>query len=191
MRTTFVVLLFLCCCAASDVAAQSTVPAYKRNYVSGKSATVEKARSKLGATVDKMSTVKTVDEDLVKVEGNKYMPLYTTDLYKGGDGATYKSECRNIFLARYPKATIKSVVIPQTAWTTEEAVKSGTTIGYTQTLYCFIIAADGSGGYLNARFAYKRYKAVGGTYAPLAAVWPKWERADALTPSVYEKLLKK
>ncbi len=172
--------------------AQSSVPAYKKNYVNKQSNSVEKAREKLGESVDKLSrSVDSVDEDLVKVGGKKYMPLYSTNLYKGSEGEAFMKECRSLFVKRYPNARIMSVTIPQTSWLKEDMVKGGKTIGTTQTMYCFIIAADGSNGYINARFTYKRYKNNGGTYSQLADYWPKWDRTDMLSNATYEKLRRK
>ncbi len=186
-RIIFTLALIL---AAGTIAAQDETPAYKRNYLNDKSETVESARNALGTTADRLQ-LSGSGEDLVKVKGAYYMPLYTVNLYKGSDGEGFRSECRRLFAERYPKAQITSVVLPQTAWLTEEAVKNGKTVGYTQTMYCYVIASDGSENHINARFAYKRYKDEGGKYSMLTGYSPKLERTDMLTAEVYKKLLKK
>lgn len=130
-------------------------------------------------------------EDLIKIKGTYYMPLYSVNLYKGTDAAEFPVQCREMFARRFPLSTIISVAMPQTQWLKEEIVKSRMVVGYLQTMYCFIIARDGEDGYINARFSYKMYKEAGSHYVALEDNWPKWERTDFLSQSVYAKLLTK
>ncbi len=192
MNRISVSLAFSAIFFAGTVSAQSETPAYKRGYVSDQNAAVESTRNAFGSTAEFLQTTgKSDGEDVVKIKGAYYMPLYGTNLYKGDDANRLRAACQKLFASRYPKAVMKSSALPQTAWLTEENVKGDKTVGYTQTMYCYIVAEDGTGGYINARFAYKRYKDEGGKYAPLSDYWPKWERTDFPTAAVYEKLKKK
>ncbi len=192
MERIIITFAFACIVCATPSFAQSDVPAYKRNYVNDKSETVENVRNKLNNASGGTQSSNSKDEDLVKVNGDYYMPLYSVNLYKGDDGKGFREQCLRLFKAYYKDAKVTSVALPQTAWLTAAAVKNGKTIGYTQTMYCYIIAEDGHGSYINARFAYKRYKDAGGKYAFLSDYSPKWERTDEhISASVYSKLLKK
>lgn len=128
--------------------------------------------------------------DLLKVNGSFYMPLYNKDLYKGEDALTYRKTCTQQFRKKYPKVNILSVVIPQKEWVLETVEKDGELVGYQRTLHCFIIARDGDEGYVNAKFTYRQYKNVGQEFQNVKDWWPKWERTDFMTNSVYEQLLK-
>ena len=127
--------------------------------------------------------------DLLKVNGSYYMPLYSTDLYKGEDALTYRKACTQLFRKKYPKVSIQSVAIPQKEWVLESVEKDGELVGYQRTLHCFIIARDGDEGYVNAKFTYRQYKNVGQEFQNVKGWWPKWERTDFMTNSVYEQLL--
>lgn len=128
--------------------------------------------------------------DLLKVNGSFYMPLYSKDLYKGEDALTYRKTCTQQFREKYPKVNILSVTIPQKEWVLETVEKGGELVGYQRTLHCFIIARDGEEGYVNAKFTYRQYKNVGQEFQNVKGWWPKWERTDFMTNSVYEQLLK-
>ena len=127
--------------------------------------------------------------DLLKVNGSFYMPLYSKDLYKGEDALTYRKACTQQFRKKYPKVSIQSVTIPQKEWVLETVEKGGELVGYQRTLHCFIIARDGEEGYVNAKFTYRQYKNVGQEFQNVKDWWPKWERTDFMTNSVYEQLL--
>lgn len=131
-----------------------------------------------------------VKSDLVKVNGSFYMPLYSTDLYKGEDALTYRNTCTQLFRKKYPKVNILSVAIPQKEWVLETVEKDDELVGYQRTLHCFIIARDGDEGYVNAKFTYRQYKNVGQEFQNVKDWWPKWERTDFMTNSVYEQLLR-
>lgn len=128
--------------------------------------------------------------DLLRVNGSYYMPLYSKDLYKGEDALTYRKACTQQFRKKYPKVSIQSVTIPQKEWVLETVEKGGELVGYQRTLHCFIIARDGDEGYVNAKFTYRQYKNVGQEFQNVKGWWPKWERIDFMTNSVYEQLLK-
>lgn len=131
-----------------------------------------------------------VKSDLVKVNGSFYMPLYSTDLYKGEDALTYRNTCTQLFRKKYPKVNILSVAIPQKEWVLETVEKDDELVGYQRTLHCFIIARDGDEGYVNAKFTYQQYRNVGQEFQNVKDWWPKWERTDFMTNSVYEQLLR-
>lgn len=127
--------------------------------------------------------------DLLKVNGSYYMPLYSKDLYKGEDALTFRKTSTQLFSKKYPKVNILSVAIPQKEWVLETVEKDGELVGYQRTLHCFIIARDGDEGYVNAKFTYRQYKNVGQEFQNVKGWWPKWERTDFMTNSVYEQLL--
>lgn len=127
--------------------------------------------------------------DLLKVNGSFYMPLYSKDLYKGEDALTFRKTSTQLFRKKYPKVNIQSVSIPQKEWVLEAVEKDGELVGYQRTLHCFIIARDGDEGYVNAKFTYQQYKNVGQEFQNVKGWWPKWERTDFMTNSVYEQLL--
>lgn len=130
-------------------------------------------------------------DDLIKIKHVYYMPLYSVNLYKGTDTAGFREECTALFARRFPLAKVLSNALPQTQWVREDMVKNDMVVGYTETMYCYIIAKDGEDGYINARFSYKRIKQPGTDYSILADNWPKWERTDFLSVPVYAKLLTK
>ena len=128
--------------------------------------------------------------DLLKVDGSYYMPLYDKDLYRGDSALAFRTECTKLFRKKYPQVNIRSVAIPQEKWLTETVEKDGEIVGYQQTLYCYVIGRDGDDGYINAKFAYSRYKDIGQPYQRLKGMWPQWERTDILTNDIYAQLLK-
>lgn len=128
--------------------------------------------------------------DEYKVHGTYYMMLYRTNLYKGEDGDQLCKTCIEQFQAKYPNAEIESCVCPQQEWLSEEVVQE-TVVGYLQTMFCYIVARDGTDGYINAKFCFGRYKDVGKAVSPLIDMWPKWERTDVIPINDYRKLCKK
>ncbi len=191
MNKTFLAAALMLLLCDMTVMGQIDDAAYKRDYNNSSDNFVEKTRSAVDGLFTSATTSKDDDEDVVKVKGSYYMPLYKVNLYKGSDADSFRRECQMRFSRRFPQAKITSSALPQTEWVSESVVQNKTVVGYTQTMYCYIIAKDGTDGYINARFSYKRYKNVGSSYTPLADYWPKWERTDYLTPEVYQKLLKK
>ncbi len=131
------------------------------------------------------------EDDLVKVNGVYYMPLYKVNLYNGADTSEYCNESKKKFEARYPNAQIQTVVIPQTNWITKTIKQNDKIKGYQSMLYCYVLARDGNEGYIYAKFIYAKYKDVGGTYRPISGKWGAWDRTDVIPNATYDKLLNK
>ena len=149
-----------------------------------------KAGKQVGYTLDADGHLNK-ENDLIKVSGLYYMPLYTVNLYQGKEAAEFRETVRKKFMEKYPQTKLQTVVIPQTDWLHEPVEKGDVIIGYLQTMYCYAIAQDGEEGYINAKFTFQRYREVGGDYQPLQEKWPKGERTDVLSDKVYNKLLTK
>ena len=149
---------------------------------------MEKAANNFGDAIGFEDRVNAESADSVKVDGAWYMPLYTVNLYKGGDLELYRDACRKAFAARYPGVTIQSVVVPQQEWLSDTYKKNNKVTGYVQTLYCYVLAKDGDDGYVNARFMFQRQKEVGKQYEHIANRWPLWEKTDVIPASTYEVL---
>ena len=131
------------------------------------------------------------NDDLYKIKGNYYMPLYTVNLYKGEQSEEFRKQCRQKFSEKYPQAKVVSVVLPQTEWLVNPVKKNDQITGYVETMYCYVLARDGGDGYINAKFTYQQYKDAGESYGQLANKWPQWTRTDIMTNEVYQKLLSK
>ena len=127
--------------------------------------------------------------DEIKIDGTYYMPIYSVNLYKKDGGQDLKQTCEEAFKARYPQAVVVARAIPQEDWLTESVKQNKVVVGYSETLYCYILAKDGTDGYINAKFVFQRYKKVGGSYAPLSGKWPSWERTDAIPNTAYKQLI--
>ena len=149
-----------------------------------------KAGKQVGYTLDADGHLNK-ENDLIKVSGLYYMPLYTVNLYQGKEAAEFRETVRKKFMEKYPQTKLQTVVIPQTDWLHEPVEKGDVIVEYLQTMYCYAIAQDGEEGYINAKFTFQRYREVGGEYQPLQEKWPKWERTDVLSDKVYNKLLTK
>lgn len=130
------------------------------------------------------------NDDLYRVKGQYYAPIYDVNLFGGKDSAQMRGTCRQLFEARYPQAEIMSVALPQVDWVEEPIVKNKQVVGYMQTMYCYILARDVQSGYINAKFSFKRYRDVGGEFELLPEYYPMWERTDYLTEKVFQKLVK-
>ncbi len=151
---------------------------------------MSRAAHQVGEAIGLETAANERETDDVKIKGYYYMPLYDTNLYHQPEGQTFRETCLTQFKEKYPGVEILSVAIPQTDWAEESVTQNGKVVGYGQYMYCFIIARDGDEGYINARFAYRKYKEAGGNFQPLVSVWPKWERTDIIPAKVYQKLLK-
>lgn len=127
--------------------------------------------------------------DLREIDGHKYMLLYRTDLFKGEGAQDFKDQCLRAFKQKYPEVTVMNCVIPQTDWvsSTSRSV-TGKVTKYVKTVYCYILAKDGSDGYINARFSFRQLKKVGGKWKNDSSNWPNWEDTDILTPEVYRQM---
>lgn len=194
MKKIGYIMVFLLLGAATNVSAQSQdkkkEPFEKKvsKFWKKTKKELEQAGHELGDAIgfdDRLSG----KSDLLKVNGSFYMPLYSKDLYKGEDALTFRKTSTQLFRKKYPKVNIQSVSIPQKEWVLEAVEKDGELVGYQRTLHCFIIARDGDEGYVNAKFTYRQYKNVGQEFQNVKGWWPKWERTDFMTNSVYEQLL--
>ena len=130
----------------------------------------------------------TENSGLRKINGQYYMNIYDTNIYKGSDVDELCRLCRKEFAAKYPNVDIRSCAIPQTDWETEVVKKDNQVSAYSQTLYCYIVGRDGSEGFINAKFVFERQKKVGDTVHSKVK-WPLWIRTDVLTNEVYTKLM--
>ena len=195
MKKTTIFLAFLLLGATLNMSAQQpnkkkkTFEEKVSKFVKQTKKELEQAGHELGDAIgfdDRLYS----KSDLLRVNGSYYMPLYSKDLYKGEDALTYRKACTQQFRKKYSKVSIQSVTIPQKEWVLETVEKGGELVGYQRTLHCFIIARDGDEGYVNAKFTYRQYKNVGQEFQNVKGWWPKWERIDFMTNSVYEQLLK-
>ena len=195
MKKIGYIMVFLLLGAATNVSAQSQ-DKKKEPFVKKVSKFWKKTKKELEQAGHELGDAIGFDDrlsgksDLLKVNGSFYMPLYSKDLYKGEDALTFRKTSTQLFRKKYPKVNIQSVSIPQKEWVLEAVEKDGELVGYQRTLHCFIIARDGDEGYVNAKFTYRQYKNVGQEFQNVKDWWPKWERTDFMTNSVYEQLLK-
>lgn len=128
------------------------------------------------------------DDTLVEIDGVKYMPIYTTNLF-AGNATEMEDACKADFAERYANATIISVVIPQEGWTEATLKEKKHITMYTRTAYCYVLAKDGDDGYINARYSFKQLRKPGQKWVAPIENWPKLERADAIPNKHYEQLL--
>ena len=131
------------------------------------------------------------DNDLSLVDGNYYMQVYDTNLYKGADGAAMRRLCKEQFAAKYPNAIVTSCVIPQQQWLSNSVKDDDNVVGYVQTMYCYVLAKDGADGYINAKYVFLRTKDVGKAYKNDGGNWGRCLRTDVLSNEVYGELTKK
>ena len=195
MKKTTIFLAFLLLGATLNMSAQQpnkkkkTFEEKVSKFVKQTKKELEQAGHELGDAIgfdDRLYS----KSDLLRVNGSYYMPLYSTDIYKGDSALAFRTQCTKLFRQKYPKVSIQSVTIPQKEWVLETVEKGGELVGYQRTLHCFIIARDGDEGYVNAKFTYRQYKNVGQEFQNVKGWWPKWERTDFMTNSVYDQLLK-
>lgn len=195
MKKTTIFLAFLLLGATLNMSAQQpnkkkkTFEEKVSKFVKQTKKELEQAGHELGDAIgfdDRLYS----KSDLLRVNGSYYMPLYSTDMYKGDSALAFRTQCTKLFRQKYPKVSIQSVTIPQKEWVLETVEKGVELVGYQRTLHCFIIARDGEEGYVNAKFTYRQYKNVGQEFQNVKGWWPKWERTDFMTNSVYEQLLK-
>ena len=153
---------------------------------------MEKAGHSLGDAIGFDDRVNPVEDegDSVRIGSTYYMPLYTTNLYKGSDARIYIDECRKRFKERFPEAEIQSVALPQTQWVSSTLKRGNKVVSYTQTMYCYVLAKDGDDGYINARFSFTRTKQPGSVYKRETNGWPKWERTDVIPMADYQQMSK-
>ena len=80
-----------------------------------------KAGKQVGYTLDADGHLNK-ENDLIKVSGLYYMPLYTVNLYQGKEAAEFRETVRKKFMEKYPQTKLQTVVIPQTDWLHEKAM---------------------------------------------------------------------
>ena len=151
----------------------------------------KKAKKGVNQTVEAINEEFSNDTVGVRyIDGNRYMCIYDTNLYHQSDAAELMELCRADFGAHYPDATIISCVIPQQQWEETPVRRNGDIVSYRFRLNCYVVARDGSQGYINARYRFEKTKKIGQAIVNNDDRWPERVRVNALTPSIYEKLKK-
>lgn len=151
---------------------------------------VTTAGKNIGDAIGVDDLAKKNNEDLKDIDGVKYMPIYTTDIFANNnlsDDEELIKISKDEFVGKYPDAKIVHCVIPQKEWILT-AVKEGNKItGYRRYAYSYLLAKDGTDGYINARFIFMEYRDAGENYVK-SSCWPKWDRTDIIPNNVYSKL---
>lgn len=130
------------------------------------------------------------DNDLSLIDGNYYMQVYDTNLYKGTDGESMRQACLSQFAAKYPTARVLTCTLPQEKWSSSPVKKNDAVVGYVQTMYCYVLAKDGTDGYINAKYTFLRTKDVGKAAVKDKSNWGRCMRTDVLSNDVYAELTK-
>ncbi len=128
------------------------------------------------------------DSDLVEIDGVKYMPLYTTNIFKD-DGSEMLNASSADALSRYPQAMVVSVAIPQEEWLETAVTKKKKVAYYQRQAYCYVLLKDADDGYINVRYTYIMQRQAGQSWEKTADYWPMMERADII-PNAHYNLLK-
>ena len=181
-----VLLLF-----AMPVSAQNQNKEGKQTVSSKVTEIWDKTKAGIQETAQKINDAIGLDDKAgeVNIKGVYYMPLYEVSLYADLDEAkNLKSSCEVLFKQKYPNIEILSEAIPQKTWLSETVKKNGVVVGYRQYLYCYIIAKDGTEGYINAKFAFEKYRDAGKEFTAVQGKWPKWERTDVIPNAAYDAL---
>lgn len=151
----------------------------------------KKAKKGVNNTVEAISDELSSDTVGVKyIDGNRYMRVYDTNLYKESDAKELQDLCRKQFAASYPQAKILSCVIPQQKWENIPVRRNGDIVSYKYRLYCYVLAKDGDDGYINVRYRFEKTKQIGHAVQKNSERWPEEVRVNALTNDVYERLVK-
>lgn len=151
----------------------------------------KKAKKGVNNTVEAISDELSSDTVGVKyIDGNRYMRIYDTNLYRESDAAELLGLCRKEFSKSYPQAKIISCVIPQQKWENLPVRKNGDIVSYKFRLYCYVLAKDGNECYINARYRFEKSKDIGKSIVKNEERWPEQVRVNALTNDVYEQLIK-
>lgn len=151
----------------------------------------KKAKKGVNNTVEAISDELSSDTVGVKyIDGNRYMRVYDTNLYKESDAKELQDLCRKQFAASYPQAKILSCVIPQQKWENIPVRRNGDIVSYKYRLYCYVLAKDGDDGYINVRYRFEKTKQIGHAVRKNTERWPEEVRVNALTNDVYERLVK-
>ncbi len=151
---------------------------------------VSKTGKNIGDAIGVDELAKKNNEDLKEIDGVKFMPIYTTDLFANNNLSDDEEQIKiskEEFARKYPDAKIIHCVVPQKDWIMT-AIKEGSKItGYRRYAYCYLLAKDGTDGYINVRFLFMEYRDAGENYVK-SANWPKWDRTDIIPNNVYSKL---
>ncbi len=151
----------------------------------------KKAKKGVNNTVEAISDELSSDTVGVKyIDGNRYMRVYDTNLYKESDAKELQDLCRKQFAASYPQAKIISCVIPQQKWENIPVRRNGDIVSYKYRLYCYVLAKDGDDGYINVRYRFEKTKQIGHAVQKNTERWPEEVCVNALTNDVYERLVK-
>jgi len=152
----------------------------------------KKAEEKKTAITSFLQDYRTEIFSSVSSRSNTYSKYYDTssDAYKEMVEWTTGGGVKKAEIDYYTPGVfnVLSVTIPQEGWVSKAVKDGGKVIGYLQYMYCYVLAQDGDDGYINARFSFQRYKDVGKDYGSVNGRWPRWDRTDVLTRSVYDEL---
>lgn len=151
---------------------------------------IKKGVKKTGESLnDLLGLENKADVEWVEIDGVKYMPVYTTDLFVPDSAGMYRA-CREDFAKRYENASVISVVIPQEDWKETVVTENKKVTMYKRTVYCYVLGKDGTDGYINARYAFRQLRMPGKKWRVPEGYWPKFEHADAIPNAHYRKLKK-
>ena len=132
------------------------------------------------------------EADLIEVDGIKYMPVYTTDhfakLHPKEDAELVRLS-REAFMQKYPQAEIIHAVVPQKDWLNTVLRDGSKVTGYRRRAYCYVVAKDGTEGYLNACFLFMADREAGNDYVKSKS-WPRRACTDAVPSQVYPQLIR-
>lgn len=195
------ILITLMCFATQVGSAQNNKGIFTEKFnklVKKTKKEMEKAGHILGDAIGFEDRVNYQDDDDRLIDGTYYMPLHTTNGYQDKEAVVMRDTCRQLFAARYPKAKILHVVIPQKNWLITAVENDNKTnkgepniVAYNREMFVYVLAKDGNDGYIHARMRFVWTKKVGEEYRKREGLYPLWERTDVLTPQVYEELQRK
>lgn len=196
MKKIIAIIISLLSLSVVSVQAQTTTVEGKVSFsdrVNNAAGRIKEDAVNLGGRIsDAFGNIAISKKDLVKVRGVYYMPLYPVNLYMGDEADGFRLECQREFQDRYPRAIITSCALPQRDWVVTEVKDHGQVVGFLFTMYCYVIATDRESGYfLNAKYAFRSYKEIGGNPYRVENAWPVWERTDVMTKETYARLLTK
>lgn len=180
-------MLTLACMSCFTVCAQEVQE--KKPTIAEKTSKIwNNAKSKVNNTTKAIKEQLGIDNEKKAQLRAKYMPVYTENKYKDENGNELMQLCRKMFYERYTNSYIQSVVIPTEDWSTSTVENEGNIEGYLQTLYCYILAKDGTVGYINAEFTIQRLKSPGGAYDKVSGRWPEMSRVDIIPEEDFKEL---
>ena len=120
------------------------------------------------------------------------MPVYTTDhfakLHPKEDAELVRLS-REAFMQKYPQAEIIHAVVPQKDWLNTVLRDGSKVTGYRRRAYCYVVAKDGTEGYLNACFLFMADREAGNDYVKSKS-WPRRACTDAIPSQVYPQLIR-